>query len=289
MKLIDIDDVIHIYHFGEDSHAKTHTIRPDAGARLKFRDAILTAPEVRHKNQVVGSATRPSVTELHPAFSNLDRTANIRRNILRHATHQTTLEVLASFEKQMSKGKSIIQSSIIQSVNGHISIQTEFMAARAATLESGMQTDSVHGFVRDIHFDEINVTFTSAYCPTIQRTIPLLLSILFGKSKYHCKEHFRVLLKSLPIASWTNFLETFPGMSCDFSDAERVGFELAVREHFSIDADEEIALEKHYRFCEVHFKRSLTRVRRNGAIVSSEKEMDFNCLIQTYQTTVFKL
>ena len=35
------------------------------------------------------------------------------------------------------------------------------------------------------------------------------------------------------------------------------------------------ALEKHYCFCEVHFKRSLTRVRRNGAIVSSEKEMDF--------------
>ena len=78
-------------------------------------------------------------------------------------------------------------------------------------------------------------------------------------------------------------------MTCDFSEAERVGFELVVGKHFSIDADEEIALEKHYRFCEVHFKRSLTRVRRNGAIVSSEKEMDFNCLIQTYQTTVFKL
>ena len=138
MKLIDIDDVIHIYHFGEHSHAKPHTIRPDAGARLKFRDTILTAPEARTKHLVVGSATRPSVIGLHPTFNNLDRTANIRRNIFRHATHQTTLEVLASFEKQMSNGKIIIQSSSLESVNGHIFIQTEFMAARSATLESGM-------------------------------------------------------------------------------------------------------------------------------------------------------
>ena len=64
-------------------------------------------------------------------------------------------------------------------------------------------------------------------------------------------------------------------MTCDFSDAERVGFELAARERYGIAADEEISLEKHYQFCEVHFKRSLTRVRRNGAIVSSEKEMEF--------------
>ena len=132
MKLIDFNDVIRLHHFGIHNHAKPHAIRPDARARLKFRDMVLTAPEVRPKNLVVGSSTRPSVTELHPAFSNLDRTANIRRNIIQKATNKSTLEVIASFEKQMGNGKNIIQSSSIQSANGHISIQTEFMKCRAA-------------------------------------------------------------------------------------------------------------------------------------------------------------
>ena len=64
-------------------------------------------------------------------------------------------------------------------------------------------------------------------------------------------------------------------MTCDLSDAEHVGFELAVREHYGINESDSLALESHYRFCEVHFKRSLTRVRRNGGIVRPDKEMDF--------------
>eukprot|EP00474_Spongospora_subterranea_P007818 CRZ08276.1 hypothetical protein [Spongospora subterranea] len=175
----------------------------------------------------------------------------------------------------MSPDKTIILSSSITSVNGHVSIQTEFMKTRACDLESSMQTDSVHGFVQDIHFEEVNVTFTSAYCPIIQRTIPLVISIMFGKSQYHYKAHFLVLLQSFAFHNLDEFLEGFPGMTCDFSDAERVGFELAIRDHFMIPEFQPLPLEKIYRFCEVHFKRSLTRVRRNGAIVSPEKEMSF--------------
>jgi hypothetical protein len=64
-------------------------------------------------------------------------------------------------------------------------------------------------------------------------------------------------------------------MTCDFSDAERLGFEQAIMAKYATAIDPPLLLEQHYRFCEVHFKQSLTRVRRNGAIVPPAKEMVF--------------
>lgn len=103
----------------------------------------------------------------------------------------------------------------------------------------------------------------------------MMLSIIFGKSLHNYKAHFLLLLQSFPFNNWTTFLEHFPGMACDISDAEEFGFELAVSERFSIEHSEIVSLGSHYRFCEVHFKRSLTRVCQNGAILRPEKEMDF--------------
>ncbi|KAF9277369.1 hypothetical protein BGZ68_009362 [Mortierella alpina] len=70
-----------------------------------------------------------------------------------------------------------------------------------------MQSDSVHGFIDDDSFKEINVTFTIAYCKSC----------------------------------WS--------------------FEAALRTHYSVVVDDEVDMGHYYRFCEVHFKRSLTRVR----------------------------
>ncbi|KAG0008008.1 hypothetical protein BGZ82_004949, partial [Podila clonocystis] len=82
---------------------------------------------------------------------------------------------------------------------------------------------------------------------------------MFGKTQNHYQAHFQVLLQSLPYKTWQEFTDQFPGMTCDFSDAERAGFELALRAFYRVAEHEEIQLENHYRFCEVHFKRSLTR------------------------------
>ncbi|KAF9944477.1 hypothetical protein BGZ72_002358, partial [Mortierella alpina] len=96
---------------------------------------------------------------------------------------------------------------------------------------------------------------------------------MLGKTQVHYQAHFMVLFQALPYKTWQEFTHGFPGMTCDFSDAERLGFELALRAHYNLPDDEEIHLENYYRFCEVHFKRSLTRVRRNGAVVPPAKEM----------------
>ncbi|KAI8605087.1 hypothetical protein EDD21DRAFT_440617 [Dissophora ornata] len=60
-----------------------------------------------------------------------------------------------------------------------MSIQTAFMMERTLDIETCMQNDSVYGFINDMSHGEVNVTFTSAYCPVIQNTMPLVISIIF--------------------------------------------------------------------------------------------------------------
>ncbi|KAG0060277.1 hypothetical protein BGZ92_006757, partial [Podila epicladia] len=73
---------------------------------------------------------------------------------------------------------------------------------------------------------------------------------MFGKTQIHYQAHFQVLLKSLPFKTWPEFVQQFPGMTCDFSDAERLGFELALRAFYHVPEHEELQLENHYHFCE---------------------------------------
>lgn len=117
-------------------------------------------------------------------------------------------------------GEGFIRSSSLCGTDMHISMQSDFMAQHTAGLECCMQSDSIHGFVIDPHMSDVNVTFTSAYCPVIHRTVPLIISVMFGKTHIHYERHFSVLLKSLPYQTWGEFEANFPGMTCDFSDAE---------------------------------------------------------------------
>ncbi|KAG0003920.1 hypothetical protein BGZ65_001212, partial [Modicella reniformis] len=50
---------------------------------------------------------------------------------------------------------------------------------------------------------------------------------MFGKTLLHYRRHFMVLLGSLTFKTFEEFKEGFHGMTCDFSDAERAGFERA--------------------------------------------------------------
>jgi len=273
MKVVHDGQTVTFNHKGFHNHALPHPVRADIESKKRLATLVKTASEVLPKQLMMGSMTRESVRNIHPLFSNLDRVAYERAKILKDTSIGETFSAMTAFEEQ--RGMIIIRSSSISNHDGHISIQTDFMKQKAASIKTCMQSDSVHGFILDDHFHDVNVTFTTALCPVIQRTIPLVITIMFGKTKIHYQAHFQVLLKSLPFRTWQDFVEHFPGMTCDFSDAERAGFESALRAFYSVSEQEELHLEKHYRFCEVHYKRSLTRVRRNGAVVPHSKEMEF--------------
>lgn len=135
-------------------------------------------------------------------------------------------------------------------------------------MEGCLQTDSVHGFIRSEYIADINITFTSRFCSVLKWTVSLLISFMFGKSQLHYEKHFTALLQSLNLDNWDDLEKLFPGMTCDFSETECLGLELAVKKFYNI-AD--IELERFYRFCEVHFVRTLIRVQCNGAIVETRK------------------
>jgi hypothetical protein len=138
----------------------------------EFAKTVKIAPEVQPKRLLIGSTTRPPVSDLHPSLSNLDRTAYLRRKVLKGANTGSTFERLATFEQQM--GITLFRSVSFNQHDGHLCIQTDFMTQHTMECTDCMQSDSVHGFITDDHFKEVNVTFTSAYCPVIQRTIPFL-------------------------------------------------------------------------------------------------------------------
>lgn len=273
LKIVHDAETVHLTHKGFHNHAMPHPVRANIESKKQLETLVKTAREVHPKQLLLGSMTRETASNIHPVYANLDRLAYERGKILKGTSIGATFSAMTAFEEQ--QGIVMIRSSSISRHDGHISFQTDFMKEQAATTKTCMQSDSVHGFIFDDHFQDINVTFTSTFCPIIQRTVPVVISIMFGKTQGHYQAHFQVLLQSLPYRTWQEFTDQFPGMTCDFSDAERAGFELALRAFYNVAEHEEIQLENHYRFCEVHFKRSLTRVRRNGAIVPHAKEMEF--------------
>lgn len=143
--------------------------------------------------------------------------------------------------------------------DGHVSIQTQFIRDRVSeVLQTCLQTDSVHGIVSEPEFSDINVTFTTGRCPILNRTFPVLISILHGKTAEHYERHFIALFKSLPYVTYSDFESKFPGMTCDLAESLRVGFEQAIQTHYQ--PKQEVLLERFYRHCKVHYKRNITRM-----------------------------
>ena len=277
MTFVTGSDTIRLQHFGWHRHNRPHPIRPDVQGRNKLYDIIRTAPEVVPKRLQVGTKTRPPVTELHPSLFNLDRLAYHRTKLLKKETTRSTWGSIANFEKSMNIRCMV--SSSMREEDGHITVQTPFMKERLMARESSLQTDSVEGFIVDDNCPAINLAITSGHCLLLSRHVPLLISILIGKTANHYECHFRSLFTTLnlppELAKWSSGDNAFPGNTCDFSDAERFGFEQALRAHCAIPTDKSLELNKHFRCCQVHFKRTLTRVARNSALVPPLKETEF--------------
>ena len=272
MDLVEKDGQIEFTHHGYHQHRLLLPKRASQDALQHLETIVSTATDGKPKHFLHQTELRNPISNKYPVFRNLSYLRYRRNKVVHKNRNPNNLGQLAAMEEVL--GSCFIRSSSIRSTDGHISVQTNFIQQHCQDLVSSMQTDSVHGIISDDHYADINIAFTSAYCPVLKRTLPLIMSILFGRSSLHYKQHFLALLKSLPFEDWADFDQNFPGMTCDFADAERIGFQQAVIEHFGISEDEFI-LERHYGFCSIHFERSVVRVRRNGAVIPHTKEMDF--------------
>lgn len=244
-------------HHGFHNHPKPHEVRPDVMSKRKAIKIFHIAQEVGPKQLVIGNDSGPSIGKIHHKLNNLSVVTRIRSASFKTKTGRGTLGDLAKL--QVDHEDNFIKSISFAQGLAHISIQTSAIAKYTSDLSTPMQSDSVHGFVVDSNFTDVNTTFTSCWSPPIQWNLPLLISIIFGKTTEHYKCHFLALLQSLPFSTWAEFDAGFPGMTCDFSDAERNGFEAAIRSHYGITDSPMDVLDSHYHFCEVHFKCALTK------------------------------
>jgi hypothetical protein len=241
-------------HKGFHYHAKPHPIRPSLSASIDFKSVVAIAAEATPKQLLVGTSSRQGVGNLHEAYNNLDRLAYHKRKILKPFNLPSTIGSLANFNKNIQVN--FIRSSSFQAHDGHITMQTDSMIQQLKCNELPFESDSVEGFVFDDESPNVNVTFTSGFHVGIGRTVPFLISILFGKTEHHYAAHFCRLFQSLGYASFDDFHNAFPGNTSDFSDAERTGFKTALNKVFP--ESESHSLEEYYRFCEVHFYARLS-------------------------------
>ena len=61
----------------------------------------------------------------------------------------------------------------------------------------------------------------------------------------------------------------------NFEKNWRNGFEMAIHEVYSVPNDKDINLSNIYRFRSVHYKRSVNRAARNGALIPAEDSAEF--------------
>jgi hypothetical protein len=271
-----------IHHKGTHNHPKPPPMRADILAWRELEARVNAAPNDTAGKIMIGSRTQKPSREIHVALANVDRLSKDVKTISNKSKPKGSVMDLMTIEKN-AKMK-VIHHSSFSADDGHITLQTPFMSQVLGGRHSCLQADSVYGMIRDPQFNgPINVTFTSGYCPVLERTIPMVISIMFGASELHYKQHFLAVFKSLfPQGTpFKTFNDEFPGMTCDFSDAERNGFELAVREHCIIPDSEVISLDEIYRYCSVHYKRSVTRCLANGAFVRAANKDQFKALAES--------
>ena len=155
-------------------------------------------------------------------------------------------------------------------------MQGDMMISTMRKAESPIQTDTIEGFLFSPEMEKTpNLTVTSGYDCLIRKWVPLCFSILFGKSEGDYENHWRQVFATYEFKSWEDFSDRFPGNKSDMSDALRSSFFKVLHEKSSKDWKREVTdadIIPHYGFCEVHFKRSLSRICRNRGLIKAEEE-----------------
>jgi len=184
------------------------------------------------------------------------------------------------FKKEVNSN--FIRKFALVDNNPHIILQHDDMINLLIDGDSPMQTDTVEGFLYEPRMKESqspNLTITSTYDFTLNRWVPVCVSILFGKSTADYNNHWNHVLTSSNYDSLKDFEDRFPGNTSDFSDALRKSFFESVEHFVSTTFQKKIEKEKiasFYEFCQVHFLRSKSRVAKNRSVVTKEKLTLFN-------------
>jgi len=169
-----------VHHTGVHEHEQPPPLRSDVLAKREFNQRVIGAPGQTPGQLAIGNVFQNRAGDLHEAYHHSGRIARERRELLDKAKSKQTIASFLELERTL--GFECIGSSSFRGLDGHITLQTQFMRDILAEKQSCLQSDSVHSMILDLEFSGlIYVSFTSGYCDGLKRSIPLVITVIFGQ------------------------------------------------------------------------------------------------------------
>ena len=225
-----------------------------------------------------------SVQHIHESLNNKHRIGYYRRKELTKLGYSfdggESLEALIAIQNRFGN---VVQSSSLDITCCLFSVQTTFMKARLID-DSKTTGRDIPGVLTDATFTFFSSGYlltSSVYCNTLNRWVPVLFTWMRRNDNVHHLPHFRILVRQILEAYEDR--ETQDRMVSqvlhakkvvDFSMAQRNAFleaYIEVRGGVTADIEEKDAIHAHaktlIRGCKEHFRASITRLKRNHAII----------------------
>ena len=273
--------------------------KPAPAALQELEKIVNINPDLGAAKMKIGTSTRKPVMELDDSFSNMDRVGYYGRKIKNKNKKpigiRGSIGAFLEFYQDLPEDF-IVHMELLSADANIITMQSPYMREVQLEASSGLESDTVEGIILDQEYSKgpVDIHFTSAYDKYLKRWVPVLISIIFGRSKKHYYSHWKSLFEvyKCDIFSYDDFIDTFPGVTMDWSDAEGLSFLDALvdfaHENGATNVDRKLVYAW-VRKCSVHFKRSLKRVASNGGIVKRDDQEEFWDLIDkmTSLTTSF--
>ncbi|EFP81781.2 uncharacterized protein PGTG_08030 [Puccinia graminis f. sp. tritici CRL 75-36-700-3] len=274
-------------HKGTHPHPWPEAKKPDPMSKDELKAEILKNLSAGALKLKTGKRTDPaaganSVTEIHPAYINKDRLAYYRRKMLVELNlvpdklgggigDKFVLDMFA----WAARGLLITSASFLPQ-NEHFTFQTQWMADRLLARDENNQVYS-GGLISDVtyrYFETGYLLSTSMYCEDLHRWIPIQLTWIRGLSEEYYKLHFTTLFRQFQAAPVTPAeRDTLVRQVVDFSSAQAEGFVSAYLEVFRQGTRKEG--RRMLKGCREHFRQSVTRIKRNRALMTADEEEPF--------------
>jgi hypothetical protein len=296
---------LEVNHYGTHNHPRPPTKKATPQALEKLHTVVMAHPNLRAGQLKVGyiDGSGQPATEIDHVFHNRDNLAYEMRKCRRQNRNgpdgiTNDLTALLRFQKDMGPEPFFKKVQLLDTEYPIISLQTPYMemvlneSPMPFKMEPmGTETDTVEGEIEDLEFGKgrINVHITSKKDMIVNRWVPVLISLIFGRSQEYFYSHWTTLFQSIALqhdSTWEDFAGIFVGTTVDFSAAQFSAFTKAFKNFAMVRFGKRLTTDhvsSFIRECHVHFRRSCFRIKRNKAVVPMELEADFERLVTTLE------
>lgn len=277
------DKSVNVHHYGNHNHVRPIVTKASPAAMRQLETLVINNTKLGPAKLKAGDVGRPPASDIDPSFGNIDRLKYHRKNILGRTSGSAGIGDLMQMVGNDIEEPFIIHMEVSDPTCQIITMQSQYMKDVLAEGFSALQSDTVEGVLFEPNYDGfVDLHFTSGYDYVLMRWVPVLVSVIFKRTTEHYSQHCRALFESYPSGGgWKEFEKIFKGVGIDWSTALGDAFRMELCQHanqLGHNLDDE-GTSSFISRCDVHFKRSYTRIARNGNVVKADQREEFKKLV----------